>query len=64
MNNRGYTAMMLAVDLARSGQCSNWWTVQVRLRRYGYRSTDFEWTELQRKWLDHLCVEARKAKAD
>jgi hypothetical protein len=64
MNNRCYTAMMRAVDLARSGQCSNWWTVQVRLRRYGYRPADLEWTGPQREWLDRLCGEAREAKVD
>jgi hypothetical protein len=64
MDDRRYAAMMRAVDLARSGQYSNWWTVQVRLRGYGYRPTDLDWTERQREWLDGLCIEARKTKAD
>jgi hypothetical protein len=54
-----YLAMRHAVDLARSGQCANWWTVQAHLRIVGYRPDDMAWTEAQRQWLDLLCDEAR-----
>ena len=54
-----YTAMRRAVELARSGRCSNWWTVQARMRTQGYKAVDLEWTEMQRTWLDQLCAEAR-----
>jgi hypothetical protein len=54
-----YAAMRRAVELARSGRCSNWWTVQARMRTLGYKIVDLEWTEMQRAWLDQLCAEAR-----
>jgi hypothetical protein len=53
-----YAAMQRAVELARSGQCRNWWTVHARMRISGYNLVDLQWTEAQREWLDLLCAEA------
>jgi hypothetical protein len=61
MNDRRYVAMQKAVDLALSGRCSNWWTVQARMRVSGFDTVDLEWSDAQRAWLDRLCAEARSA---
>lgn len=61
MKDQRYVAMQKAVDLALSGQCSNWWTVQARMRVCGFQARDLEWTDAQRDWLDRLCAEARPA---
>jgi hypothetical protein len=61
MSDRRYDAMRHAVDLARSGLCSNWWSVAARLRAKRYHESDVEWTRGQREWLDLLCAEARRA---
>ncbi len=53
--------MQKAVGLARSGQCSNWWTVRARILASGCEAADLEWTDAQRDWLDRLCAEARPA---
>jgi hypothetical protein len=53
--------MQEAVALARSGQCSNWWTVQARMRVSGCEAADLDWTDMQRAWLDRLCAEANPA---
>jgi hypothetical protein len=59
MRDRRYVAMQKAVDLARSGRCSNWWSVQARMLVSGCEAADLEWTDAQRAWLDRLCAEAR-----
>lgn len=59
MSDRRYDAMRHAVDLARTGQYRNWWSVAARLRAKRYRETDVDWTRGQREWLDRLCAEAR-----
>ncbi len=61
MSNRRYDAMRHAVELARSGRCSNWWSVAARLRAKRYQESDVDWTRGQREWLDLLCAEARRA---
>jgi hypothetical protein len=61
MRDRRYEAMMHAVDLARTGRFSNWWSVAARLRAKRYREADVDWTRWQREWLDRLCAEARCA---
>jgi hypothetical protein len=58
MSDRAYEAMRRAVDLARSGRCHNWWTVQARLRAEGFQIVHLEWTAPQRDWLNRLCAEA------
>jgi hypothetical protein len=60
MSDRRYDAMRHAVELARSGRCSNWWSVAARLRAKRYHESDVEWTPGQREWLDFLCTEARR----
>ena len=60
MSDRRDDAMRHAVELARSGLCSNWWSVKARLRARRYRECDVEWTRGQRAWLDLLCAEARR----
>ena len=64
MNEECFDAMRHAVDLARSGQFSNWWTIQARLRTKGYKLVDLAWTETQQEWLDRLSAEARAARLD
>jgi hypothetical protein len=64
MKDRRYLVMQKAVDLALSGRCSNWWTVQARMRVSGFETADLEWTDAQRDWLDQLCAEARLAARD
>jgi len=59
MSDRRYAAMRHAVDLARTGQCRNWWSVAARLRARRYRDADVDWSRGQREWLDRLCSEAR-----
>lgn len=51
-------AMRMAVHLARTGQFNNWWAVAARLRARQVREEALDWTEVQRKWLDSLCLEA------
>jgi len=63
MNDQQYRAMCQAVRLARSGRCSNWWTVQAQMRISGYQIADLDWTKAQRAWLDSLCAEARGTSA-
>ncbi len=59
MVDQRYSAMIMAVDLARSGQCNNWWTVAAKLRARHVGEEALNWTEAQRKWLDSLCAEAK-----
>lgn len=59
MSDQRYDAMRHAVDLARTGQFSNWWSVAARLRAKRYEQADLDWTQSQREWLDRLCAEAR-----
>lgn len=59
MIDQRYDAMVRAVDLARTGQFNNWWTIAARLRIKRYRQDALDWTESQRQWLDRLCAEAR-----
>lgn len=61
MSDRRYDAMRHAVNLARTGQFSNWWSVAAWLRAKRYREADVEWTRGQRDWLDRVCAEARLA---
>jgi len=61
MSDRRDDAMRYAVDLACTGQFSNWWCVAARLRAKRYREADVNWTRSQRDWLDSLCAEARTA---
>jgi len=63
MTDPCFAAMQHAVDLARTGRCSNWWTIQARLRIRGYKLADLAWTDAQRSWLDRLCCEAQAAAA-
>jgi len=59
MRDERYDAMMRAVDLARTGQFSNWWTIAARLRMKRFQQEALNWTQSQREWLDLLCAEAR-----
>ena len=59
MTDSCYEAMKHAVDLARTGRFSNWWTIAARLRIKRYQDSDLKWNLGQREWLDHLCDEAR-----
>lgn len=59
MIDQRYDAMMRAVDLARSGQFNNWWTIAAHLRIKRYQQDALDWTENQRLWLDRLCIETR-----
>jgi hypothetical protein len=54
--------MRHAVDLARTGRFNGWSSVAARLRAEKYRETDVDWTPVQRRWLDRLCIEARCAR--
>jgi hypothetical protein len=62
MNNRRYNAMRHAVGLARSGRFTNWSSVAARLLAERYREADLEWSPVQQRWLDRLCIEARCAR--
>jgi hypothetical protein len=59
--DQSYSAMMRAVELARSGQCDSWRTIADRLRNRPFDQEALTWTDAQRNWLDSLCVEARSA---
>jgi hypothetical protein len=61
MSDQRDIAMQRAVDLALSGRCSNWWTIQARMRISGWSAAHLGWTDVQRDWLDRLCAEARLA---
>jgi hypothetical protein len=61
MSDRREAAMRHAVDLARTGRFSNWWSVAARLRAKRYQEADVDWTRGQQEWLDRLCAEARAA---
>jgi hypothetical protein len=54
-----YEAMMRAVDMARTGNFSNWWVIAARLRIAHCSDYALDWTKQQRQWLDSLCDEAR-----
>jgi hypothetical protein len=64
MSDRRDDAMKHAVQLALSGRYSNWWSVSARMRAMRYQESDVDWTQGQRKWLDLLCSEARRAVQD
>jgi PAS domain-containing protein len=61
MRDEHHEAMRRAVDLALSGQYSNWWSIAGRMRARGCLVSHLEWTPAQRQWLDQLCAEARGA---
>jgi hypothetical protein len=62
MNHRRYDAMRHAVSLARSGRFTDWSSVAARLRAEKFRETDVDWSPVQQRWLDRLCIEARGAR--
>ncbi len=62
MNYRRYDAMKHAVNLARTGRFKNWSSVAARLLTEKYREGDVDWTPVQQRWLDRLCLEARWAR--
>ena len=62
MNHRRYDAMRHAVSLARSGRFNNWSSVAAWLRTGEYREADVDWSPVQQRWLDRLCIEARCAR--
>ena len=64
MSDRRDDAMKHAVQLALSGRYSNWWSVSARMRATSYQESDVDWTQSQRRWLDLLCAEARRAVRD
>jgi hypothetical protein len=62
MSHRRYDAMRHAVSLARTGRFTDWASVAARLRAEEYREADVDWTPVQQRWLDRLCIEARCAR--
>jgi len=62
MTHRRYDAMRYAVSLARSGRFNNWSSVAARLQAGEYREADVDWSPVQQRWLDRLCIEARCAR--
>jgi hypothetical protein len=62
MSHRRYDAMRHAVGLARTGRFTDWSSVAARLRAEKYRKADVDWTPVQQRWLDRLCIEARCAR--
>jgi hypothetical protein len=62
MMQRRYDAMRQAVSLARTGRYGDWSSVAARLRADRYRQDDVDWTLVQQRWLDRLCIEARCAR--
>ena len=53
----------LAWELARSGDYSGWWAIEVELRNRGYsRAKSLLDNERTRERLDRMCAESRKAR--
>jgi hypothetical protein len=54
-----------ADNLARSGEYSSWWDIEVELRSLGYQmARDLLDNERTRKQLDRRCAEARELGPD
>jgi hypothetical protein len=53
--------LRLADKLARSGDYSSWWDIEVELRTLGYQmARDLLDNERTREQLDRMCAEARE----
>jgi hypothetical protein len=58
---RGEEILRQADNLARSGDFSGWWDIEVELRSVGYQmARDLLDNERTREQLDRMCAEARE----